>query len=98
MSSRNREGGRPERNHNQELPRDPKHHNEGSSTTQVLETMRNIIVELQVFKDDNEKLEKTQEDQHAINEILLCSITTKKSPRNNEMEEEVSKKSSKNSS
>jgi hypothetical protein len=98
MSAQNGEGDRPDRNHNQELPRDPEHHSEGSSTTQVLETMRNLIVELQVFKDDNEKLKKAQEDQLEINEMLLHSIATKKSPRNNEMEEEVSKKSSKNSS
>jgi hypothetical protein len=29
---------------------------EGSSPTEVLETMRNLIVELQVFKEDNDKL------------------------------------------
>jgi hypothetical protein len=46
MSVQNGEGDRPERNHNQELPRDPEHHSEGSSTTQVLEMMRNLIVEL----------------------------------------------------
>jgi hypothetical protein len=63
MSVQNGEGDRPERNKNQELPRNPEHHSEGSSTTQVLEMMRNLIVELQVFKDDNEKLKKAQEDQ-----------------------------------
>jgi hypothetical protein len=31
--------------------------------TEVLETMRNIIVELQVFKVDNEKLKKAQQEQ-----------------------------------
>jgi hypothetical protein len=51
-----------------------------------------------VFKDDNERLKKYQEDQLEINEILLHNIATKKIPRNNEMEEEVSKNSSKNSS
>jgi hypothetical protein len=60
--------------------------------------MGNLIVELEVFKVHNEKLKKAQEDQHEINEMLLHIITTKKSPRNNEMEEEFSKNSSKNSS
>jgi len=58
----------------------------------------NIIVELKVFKDDNEKLNKAQEDQQEINEMLSRSIATKKILRNNEMDEEVSKKSSKDSS
>jgi hypothetical protein len=35
---------------------DPRQNNDGSSPTEVLETMRNLIVELQVFKDNNEKL------------------------------------------
>jgi hypothetical protein len=39
MSAQNEEGDRPEGNPNQELPRDPEHNSEGSSTTQVLETM-----------------------------------------------------------
>jgi hypothetical protein len=55
-------------------------------------------MELQVFKYDNERLKKYQEDQLEINEILLHNIATKKIPRNNEMEEEVSKNSSNNSS
>jgi hypothetical protein len=59
--------------------------------------MKNLIVELQVFKVDNEKLKKAQEDQQEINKILLRSIVTKKSPKDNEKEEEVNKKSSKNS-
>jgi hypothetical protein len=40
MSAQNEEGDRPEGNQNQELPRDPEHNSEGSSTTQVLEMMR----------------------------------------------------------
>ena len=39
---------------------DPRHNSDGSSPTEVLETMRNLIVELQVFKADNEKLKKAQ--------------------------------------
>ena len=58
MSVQNGEEGRPGRNNNQEHPRNWKHHDEGSSTTQVLETMRNLIVELQTFKVDIEKLKK----------------------------------------
>jgi hypothetical protein len=54
-----------------------------TSTTQVLETMRNLIVELQGLKDDNEKLKKDQEDQLEINEILLRSILSKKIPKDN---------------
>jgi hypothetical protein len=49
--------------------------------------MKKLIVELQVFKEDNEKLKKAQEDQLEINEMLLRSIVTKKSPKDNEKEE-----------
>jgi hypothetical protein len=59
--------------------------------------MRNLIVELQVFKEDNEKLKKAQEEQQEINEILLRSIMTKKIPKENNDEEKVSKRASKNS-
>ena len=90
------EGDRPEGNQNQELPRDPEHNSEGISTT-LLETLRNLIVELQVFKENNEKLKKAHEDQLEINEMLLRSIVTKKSPKDKEREEEVRKKYSKNS-
>jgi hypothetical protein len=38
----------------------PRHNSDGTSPTQVLQTMRNLIVELQVFKVDNEKLKKSQ--------------------------------------
>jgi hypothetical protein len=58
--------------------------------------MRNLIVELQVFKVDNEKLKKAQQEQQEINEVLLRSIVTKKSPKDNNEEEEVSKRASKN--
>jgi hypothetical protein len=95
MSTHNGEQDRLERNNNQELTRNPDHHREGISTTKVLEMMRNLIVELQVFKFYNEKLKKVQEDQQEINEMLLRSIATKKSPNNNEMDEEVGKNSSK---
>jgi len=40
--------------------------------------MNNLIVELQVFKEDNEKMEKAHEDHLEINEMLLRSILTKK--------------------
>jgi hypothetical protein len=43
--------------------------------------MRNIIVELQTFKDDNEKLKKAQEDGKEINDMLLRSIETKRAQR-----------------
>jgi hypothetical protein len=47
---------------------DPKQNSDRSSPTEVLETMRNLIVELQVFKADNEKLKKAQQEQQEINE------------------------------
>jgi hypothetical protein len=76
---------------------DPRQNNDGSSPMEVLETMRNIIVELQIFKADNEKLKKAQQEQQEINEILLCSIVTKKIPKDDNHDEEVSKRASKNS-
>jgi 3-deoxy-D-manno-octulosonic-acid transferase len=63
------------------------------STTQVLETMRNPIVELQVFKEDNEKMKKAHEDQQEINEALECIIVTRKIQKYNDKEEEVQQKS-----
>ena len=58
--------------------------------------MMNLIVELQVFKDDNEKLKKAQQEQQEINEVLLRSIVTKKIPKDDNNDEEVSKRASKN--
>jgi hypothetical protein len=51
---------RMEENPQQGPPGDPRQNSDGSSPTEVLETMRNLIVELQVFKADNEKLKKAQ--------------------------------------
>jgi hypothetical protein len=59
--------------------------------------MRNLIVELQVLKANNEKLKKAQQEQQEINEVLLCSIVTKKSPKDDNLEEEVRKRASMNS-
>jgi hypothetical protein len=47
-----------EENPEQGPPGDPRQNSDGSSPTEVLETMRNLIVELQVFKAANEKLKK----------------------------------------
>ena len=44
---------------------------ERSEASQVLETMRHLIVEIQSYKADNEQLRKAQEKQQEINEILL---------------------------
>jgi hypothetical protein len=59
--------------------------------------MRNLIVELQVFKADNEKLKKAQHEQQDIDEVLLHSTVTKKIPKDDNHDEEVSKRASKNS-
>jgi hypothetical protein len=58
METQNEEEIRLEENPNQGPLKELGHNNEGISTTQILETMRNLIVELQVFKADNEKLKK----------------------------------------
>jgi hypothetical protein len=42
-------------------------------------------------------LKKAYQEQQEINEVLLCSIVTKKSPKDDNHEEEVSKRASKNS-
>ena len=89
---------RMEENPQQGHPRDLRQNSDGSSPTEVLETMRNLIVELQVFKVGNEKLKKAQQEQQEINEVLLRSIVTKKIPKYDNHEEEVSKSASKNSS
>jgi predicted ATP-dependent serine protease len=67
MAAQNEEEIRHEENPNQGPPKEPGQNSEGSSATQVLETMRNLIVELQAFKADNEKLKKAHEDQQEIN-------------------------------
>jgi hypothetical protein len=51
---------RVEGNPEQRLPENQRQNSDRSSPTEVLETMRNLIVELQVFKADNEKLKKAQ--------------------------------------
>ena len=47
-----------EENPQQGAPGDLRQNSDGSSPMKVLETMRNLIVELQVFKAANEKLKK----------------------------------------
>jgi len=42
-------------------PEDPRQNSDDSSPTKVMEMMRNLIVELQVFKSDNEKMKKVQQ-------------------------------------
>jgi hypothetical protein len=69
---------RVEENPQQGPPGDPRQNNDGSPPTEVLETMTNLTVELRVFKDNNEKLKKAQQEQQEINEVLLHSIVTKK--------------------
>ena len=75
---------------------------EHSEASQVLETMRHLIVEIQSYKADNEQFKKAQEKQQEINEILLQSlhernngkeprIETRKGP---EREESAEKKGS----
>ena len=87
---------RMEGNPQQAPPGDPRQNSDGISPTEVLETMRNLIVELQVFKADNEKLKKAQQEQQEINEVLLHSIVTKKSLKYDNHDEKVSKRASKN--
>ena len=88
---------RMEGNLQQGPPRDPRHNSDRSSPTEVLETMRNLIVELQFLKADNKKLKKEQQEQQEINEVLLHSIVTKKSPKDDKHDEEVNKRAFKNS-
>ena len=57
---------------------------EHSEASQVLETMRHLIVEIKSYKVDNEQLNKSQEKQHEINEIIIQSLHEKnngKEPR-----------------
>ena len=86
-----------EGNPQQGPPGDPRQNSDASSPIEVLETMRNPIVELQVFKADNEKLKKAQQEQQEINEVLLHSLVTKKNPKDDNHDEEVNKRASKNS-
>jgi len=68
-------------------PGDPRQNSDGSSPMEVLETMRKLIVELQIFKANNEKLKKAQKEQQEINEVLLRSIVTKKIPKDDNHKE-----------
>ena len=97
MASQDNAEIRMEGNLQQRPPRDLRQNNEGSSPTEVLETMRNLIVELEVFKFDNENFKKEQQEQQEINEVLLHIIVTKKTPKDDNHDEEVSKRASKNS-
>jgi len=95
MAAQNEEEIRLEENLDQGPLNEHVHNNEGSSATHVLETMRNLIVELQISKSNNEKMKKAQEYQQGINEMLFCSIVTNKSPKDDDKEEEDNKISSK---
>ena len=55
------------------IPRTQQPEKEHSKTNKVLERMRNLIVEIQSFKVDNEKQKKTKERKE-INEISLQII------------------------
>jgi hypothetical protein len=96
MEALNEEEIRMEENLDQVPPKEPRQNNEVISSTQVLETMMNLIVEMQMFKEDNEKPKKEHEEQQKINEVFLRSIVTIMSPKDNKKEEEVNKRSSKN--
>jgi hypothetical protein len=50
-----------EENPEKRPPEDQRQNSDEISPTEVLEMMRNIVVELQVFKADNEKLKKSQQ-------------------------------------
>jgi hypothetical protein len=97
METQNEEDIRLEENPEKGPTRDPRNNSEGSSAIQVLETMRNLIMELYIFKEDNEKSKKAQQEQQEINEVLLHSIVTKKIPKDNNEEEEFSNRASKSS-
>jgi hypothetical protein len=97
MAARDNAENRMEENPPQGPLGDTRKNSDRSSPTEVLETMRNLIIELQIFKANNEKLKKAQQEQHEINEVLLRSIVTKKIPKENNNDEEVNKRASKNS-
>ena len=92
MASQEGAENRMEGNLQQGPPGDPRQKSDGSSPTEVLETMRKLIVELQVFKAANEKLKKAQQEQQVINEVMLRSIVTKKIPKYDNPEQEVNKR------
>jgi hypothetical protein len=71
MAAQNEEEIRIEENPEQRPPEDQRKNNDGCSPIEVLETMRNLIVEMQVFKSYNGKLKKAQQEQQEINEVLL---------------------------
>ena len=56
MAARDEEEIRLEENTEKRPPKDQRQDNDESSPTKVMETMRNLIVQLQVFQEDNEKL------------------------------------------
>ena len=58
-------------------PRTSQLEKEHSEASQVMEMMKNLIVEIQRFKANNERLNKAQEKQQQINEILLHSLQEK---------------------
>ena len=60
---------------------------------QVLETMRNLIVEIQSFKAENEQLKRAQEKQQEINKILIQILHGK---NNGKEKQTKSKKSQEN--
>jgi len=61
METQDEEEIRLEENPKKRPPEDQRKNSDEISPTKVLEMMRNIVVELQVFKADNEKLKKSQQ-------------------------------------
>ena len=59
---------------------------ESSSTLYVMEIMRSLIVELQNFKDDNENIKRTHEENQELNEYY-CGIYLRKIDKKNRFEQ-----------
>ena len=72
MDSHNKEENNMETNNNKDATTQPKISN--YEVSWVLETMRHLIVKIQVFKIENEQLKKAQEKHQDINDILLCNL------------------------
>ena len=71
MSTRNEEEINPKGNANQQ---NLEQKSENNSTSQVLETMRSLIVEINTFKEDNENIKNKEEQKQQLNEILLQNM------------------------
>ena len=83
---------RMEGNPQQGPPGDSRQNSDGSSPTEVLETIMNLVIELQVFKADNEKTKERSTGTTRNKRSHAVQYSAKKIQKDDNNDEEVTKR------